>query len=99
LAFSSPSISGVSGRKSLKSFLENSPGDHFTLWNPRRLHRTLDRYGFTVKKIIVTGHHPERFPFIGTYLGKKRGPVYRAAAGISRVFGLGDTFEAYAVKR
>ncbi|MDR2071152.1 MAG: methyltransferase domain-containing protein [Treponema sp.] len=98
LAFSTPSISGVSGRKSLKCFLEKSPGDHITLWNPWRVKRALAPYGFTVKKIVVTGHHPERFPLIGKRLGEKRGPMYHIAEGISRVFGLGDTFEAYAVK-
>jgi 2-polyprenyl-3-methyl-5-hydroxy-6-metoxy-1,4-benzoquinol methylase len=99
LAFSTPSISGVSGRKSRKRFLEKSPGDHFTLWNPRRLAKTLGPYGFTVKKVTVTGHHPERFPLIGKHLGEKRGPACRAVEGISRLLGLGDTFEAYAVKR
>ena len=98
LAFSTPSISGVSSRKSLKSFLEKSPGDHVTLWDPRRLKKALAPYGFSVKKIVVTGHHPERFPFIGKRLGEKRGPVYRIVEGISRILGLGDTFEAYAVK-
>jgi 2-polyprenyl-3-methyl-5-hydroxy-6-metoxy-1,4-benzoquinol methylase len=99
LAFSTPSISGVSGRKSLKRFLEKSPGDHFTLWNPRRLAGVLGPCGFRVKKVIVTGHHPERFPLIGKRLKEKRGPVYRAVEGISRLLGLGDTFEAYAVKK
>ncbi|MDR0759251.1 MAG: methyltransferase domain-containing protein [Treponema sp.] len=98
LAFSTPSISGVSGRKSLKRFLEKSPGDHVTLWDPRRLKKALAPYGFSVKKIVVTGHHPERFPLIGKRLGEKRGPGYRIVDGISRVLGLGDTFEAYAVK-
>jgi 2-polyprenyl-3-methyl-5-hydroxy-6-metoxy-1,4-benzoquinol methylase/spore coat polysaccharide biosynthesis predicted glycosyltransferase SpsG len=99
LAFSTPSISGVSGRKSLKSFLEKSPGDHVTVWNPRRLNRALNRYGFTVKKTVITGHHPERFPLIGRRLGEKRGTAYRIVDGISRLLGLGDTFEAYAVKK
>lgn len=99
LAFSTPSISGVSGRKSLKRFLEKSPGDHFTLWHPRRLAGVLGPYGFKVKKIVVTGHHPERFPLIGKRLGEKRGPLYRAVDRLSRLLGLGDTFEAYAVKR
>jgi 2-polyprenyl-3-methyl-5-hydroxy-6-metoxy-1,4-benzoquinol methylase len=99
LAFSTPSISGVSGRKSLKRFLEKSPGDHVTLWNPRRVAGALGSYGFKVRKIVVTGHHPERFPLIGKRLGEKRGPAYRAVDGLSRLLGLGDTFEVYAVKR
>ncbi|MDR2247124.1 MAG: methyltransferase domain-containing protein [Treponema sp.] len=98
LAFSTPSISGISGRKSRTRFLEKSPGDHVTLWDPRRLKKALALYGFSVKEIVVTGHHPERFPLIGKRLGEKRGLLYRIVDGISRVLGLGDTFEAYAVK-
>jgi 2-polyprenyl-3-methyl-5-hydroxy-6-metoxy-1,4-benzoquinol methylase len=98
VAFSTPSLSGVSGRKSLKTFLEQSPGDHVTLWDPRRLKKALAPYGFIVKKIVITGHHPERFPLIGKRLGKKRGLGYHIIDGISRLLGLGDTFEAYAVK-
>jgi 2-polyprenyl-3-methyl-5-hydroxy-6-metoxy-1,4-benzoquinol methylase len=99
LAFSTPSIFGVSGRKSLKSFLEKSPEDHFTLWDPRGVRKILGYYGFTVKKIVITGHHPERFPLIGKFLREKRGLTYRIVDGISRFFGLGDTFETYAVKK
>jgi 2-polyprenyl-3-methyl-5-hydroxy-6-metoxy-1,4-benzoquinol methylase len=99
LAFSTPSISGISGRKSLQSFLEKSPEDHRTIWDHRRLSKILDRYDFAVKKIVVTGHHPERFPLIGKGLEDKRGPAYQITTGMSRFFGLGDTFEAYAVKK
>jgi hypothetical protein len=43
---------------------------------------------------VVTGHHPERFPFVN----KKRGLANFVAGLVSRWFGLGDTFEVYAVK-
>jgi 2-polyprenyl-3-methyl-5-hydroxy-6-metoxy-1,4-benzoquinol methylase len=80
-AFSTPSFAGISRRKSLTAFLRNSPGDHWTIWDPRRCKKMLAAYGFKVKKIVVTGHHPERFNKM-----------------ISRVLGLGDTFECYAIK-
>jgi 2-polyprenyl-3-methyl-5-hydroxy-6-metoxy-1,4-benzoquinol methylase len=99
LAFSTPSISGISSRKSLKGFLEKSPEDHFTVWDPRRIGKALGYYGFTVEKTVITGHHPERFPLIGKLFGEKRGLAYRIAGGISRFLGLGDTFEVYAVKK
>jgi SAM-dependent methyltransferase len=70
LAFSTPSFSGISGRKSPLKFLENSPEDHWTIWDPRRLPRILERFGFEVKKIAVTGHHPERFPLGACRKGK-----------------------------
>ncbi|GHT77223.1 hypothetical protein FACS1894130_00850 [Spirochaetia bacterium] len=99
LAFSTPSFSGISGRKSPLNFLEKSPADHWTVWDPRSIARVLDRFGFEVKKIALTGHHPERFPLIGKHFAGKRGPVYQAAAGLSRLFRWGDTFEVYAVKK
>jgi 2-polyprenyl-3-methyl-5-hydroxy-6-metoxy-1,4-benzoquinol methylase len=99
LAFSTPSVSGISGRKSLRNFLEKSPGDHWTIWDPRRVSRLLARYGFKVKKITVTGHHPERFPLGNALNAEKQGAAYRILGGLSRLCGLGDTFEVYAVKR
>jgi SAM-dependent methyltransferase len=97
LAFSTPSFSGVSGKKSPASFLEKSPPDHWTIWRPGICRRILKFHGFRLKRIVVTGHHPERFPLLGRFCGT-RGPAYRLLLLISRIFGLGDTFEAYAVK-
>ena len=95
LAFSTPSSSGISGRRSLRRFLQHSPGDHYTVWHPRSARQVLHRYGFRVRRVRVTGHHPERFP-----LAAGRGPVrarYRlGAAAASRRLRLGDTFEVYA---
>ncbi|MDR0641996.1 MAG: class I SAM-dependent methyltransferase, partial [Treponema sp.] len=98
LAFSTPSFSGISGRSSPRTFLEKSPGDHWTIWSPRTCRRVLKDHGFRVKRIVVTGHHPERFPLPGSFRGNKKGPVYRFLLLLSRIFGLGDTFEVYAVK-
>jgi 2-polyprenyl-3-methyl-5-hydroxy-6-metoxy-1,4-benzoquinol methylase/spore coat polysaccharide biosynthesis predicted glycosyltransferase SpsG len=105
-AFSTPSFSGVSARKSPKAgknFLEKSPPDHYTLWKPAKTRAVLKRFGFVLKKTVITGHHPERFPVIGKWVfdknGGKRAPLYAALLGISRLFRLGDTFEAYAVKK
>ncbi|MDR2576079.1 MAG: class I SAM-dependent methyltransferase [Treponema sp.] len=99
LAFSTPSFSGVSGRKSLASFLKNSPPDHYTVWSPKVCAWILRRYGFRLRKIVVTGHHPERFPLIGRFVDTaKKGVLYSFLFFVSRLFGLGDTFEVYAVK-
>jgi 2-polyprenyl-3-methyl-5-hydroxy-6-metoxy-1,4-benzoquinol methylase len=96
LAFSTPSSSGISGRKSLGAFLENSPQDHYTIWSPALCGRLLARYGFRVKTIRVTGHHPERFP-LGSRL-RRGGFLWGLFLVASRLFSLGDTFECYAVK-
>jgi len=99
LAFSTPSFSGISGKKSLSSFLKNSPSDHFTVWSPRICAWILRRYGFKLRKIVVTGHHPERFPLLGRFADPaKKGLLYRILLFISRLFRLGDTFEVYALK-
>ncbi|MDR1867022.1 MAG: methyltransferase domain-containing protein [Treponema sp.] len=85
LAFSTPSFSGISGHSSLTKFLSNSPADHWTIWDPESAKRILKKAGFNVKHIVITGHHPERFPFFGTMW-------------LSKLLNLGDTFEVYAVK-
>jgi SAM-dependent methyltransferase len=96
LAFSTPSGEGVSARFRRASFLEHSPADHFSVWEPSRTAVILKRFGFTLEKITVTGHHPERFP--GVTAQNPGSPAFRLAATGSRMFGLGDTYEAYAVK-
>jgi 2-polyprenyl-3-methyl-5-hydroxy-6-metoxy-1,4-benzoquinol methylase len=98
LAFSTPSAEGISAKKNLRLFLQAGPADHFTVWSPRRVKKQLAVYGFTVKKIKITGHHAERFfrprP-AAAGMGRWRRRLFTA---ISRLLGLGDTFEAYAVK-
>jgi 2-polyprenyl-3-methyl-5-hydroxy-6-metoxy-1,4-benzoquinol methylase len=91
LAFSTPSAAGVSARRNLRRYLECSPGDHFTIWSPRITAAVLRRFGFRLRRLRITGHHPERFPGGGAV------PAWALRAG-SRVLGLGDTYEAYAVK-
>ena len=96
LAFSTPNSRGISGRRSLKGFLRASPGDHYTVWNPRCAAGILGRRGFRVFHTRITGHHPERFRFCGGL--RAGGLVYRGVMLFSRLFGLGDTFEIYATR-
>jgi hypothetical protein len=95
-AFSTPNAAGISGRKNRSDFLRNSPPDHYTVWTPRAARGILRRHGFRLKRVVVTGHHGERFPWPG------RLDTDSALAGgftaLSRLLRLGDTFEAYAVK-
>jgi 2-polyprenyl-3-methyl-5-hydroxy-6-metoxy-1,4-benzoquinol methylase/spore coat polysaccharide biosynthesis predicted glycosyltransferase SpsG len=98
LAFSTPSYSGVSGRANLGKYLSASPADHWTVWSPLMCKRTLSLAGFKVKKIIITGHHPERFPFLGKFASNKKSPLYWLLLTVSKIFNLGDTFEVYAQK-
>jgi 2-polyprenyl-3-methyl-5-hydroxy-6-metoxy-1,4-benzoquinol methylase/spore coat polysaccharide biosynthesis predicted glycosyltransferase SpsG len=96
LAFSTPSYSGISGRKSLRKFLEKSPADHYTIWSPKACKKALALAGFKVKKITISGHHPERFPLLGKFAKSKKSPLYWLFLAVSKIFGLGDTFEVYA---
>ncbi|MDR0497505.1 MAG: methyltransferase domain-containing protein [Treponema sp.] len=99
VAFSTPSSSGISGRKHLRSFLKNSPPDHWTVWSHRSCRKIFKQYGFRLRKIVVTGHHPERFPLMGRFVDpSNNSPLYRLLLFVSRLFRLGDTFEAYGVK-
>ncbi len=92
-AFSTPSGSGISARKNQAEFLEQSPDDHFTLLSPGTAAGILGRFGFRVERIVITGHHPERFPGVPDSAASWR---YSATMAASRIFGLGDTFECYA---
>jgi 2-polyprenyl-3-methyl-5-hydroxy-6-metoxy-1,4-benzoquinol methylase len=96
-AFATPNMRGISGRSNRLSFLERSPADHLTVWSPAVASRVLESYGFEVVRTVVTGHHPERFPLVGG-LARFR-PVGGLLRGVSRLFGLGDTFEVYARKK
>jgi 2-polyprenyl-3-methyl-5-hydroxy-6-metoxy-1,4-benzoquinol methylase len=96
LAFSTPSFSGASGRSSLRRFLEGSPADHWTVWSPDMCAGALELAGFSVKKIVITGHHPERFPLLGKFTKGKKSLLYRPLLALSKIFAMGDTFEVYA---
>ncbi|HEY9592882.1 MAG TPA: class I SAM-dependent methyltransferase, partial [Spirochaetia bacterium] len=97
-AFSTPNGRGISARKSLVEFLRRSPADHFTVLSPRGLRRLLARYGLDLRRVRVTGHHPERFPGLLGRAADRSPWMYRVLGAASRALGLGDTFEAYAVK-
>ncbi len=98
LAISTPSCTGISARKDQAAFYSASPDDHYSIWNPRKVRHHLRACGFCVKKIVITGHHPERFP--QRLVPKPLKKAYRALCSlVSVLFSLGETFEVYAVKR
>ncbi len=94
-SFSTPNSSGISAKKKMSSFLLKSPMDHITIWNPKIADIVLRRYGFKIKKIRITGHHPERF---SDFSKKNFSFINKIFYIISKIFKLGDTFEVYAVK-
>jgi 2-polyprenyl-3-methyl-5-hydroxy-6-metoxy-1,4-benzoquinol methylase len=93
LAFATPSGAGVSARRNTHEFYSGSPRDHYTIWTPASAKSVLGRFGFRVRRVRSTGHHPERYPAV------RRGIVPSAVALMhSRVVRRGDTFEVYATK-
>ncbi len=95
--FSTPSASGVSGRFKASSFFSNSPTDHFSIWTFGSAKKVLKKYGFKIKKIVSTGHHPERF--FNKSISKEKNPIlWQLILYISKIFKLGDTFEVYCQK-
>ncbi len=91
LAFSTPNLSGISARARFGRFVHDSPRDHYVILSPSAARRILRGHGFRVLRTRVTGHHPERFPLVGSF-----GALHRPVRAASRVLRWGDTFEMYA---
>ncbi len=91
-AFSTPNVQGITGKCNKKTFFNQSPDDHYTLWDAKSCKNILTNYGFTVKKIVTTGVHKERFPL---FLRKLPNPIF---LWITNLLKLGDTFEVYCEK-
>jgi 2-polyprenyl-3-methyl-5-hydroxy-6-metoxy-1,4-benzoquinol methylase len=88
VAMAVPNAAGISAKKNRKRFLSQSPRDHYSLFTPKSLIHIMKTRGFNHRKTVVTGHHPERFPFYFK-------PLHAVYLFVSKVFGLGDTFEIY----
>ena len=97
LAFSTPNGNGISARSDRREFFRRSPDDHYTIWDSRSAGTTLEAFGFRVRRIRVTGHHPERFHVPVLSSSATRSGTIRSLIGAwSRLRGLGDTFEVIA---
>lgn len=99
LAFSTPNGRGISALKNRRAFLSKSPFDHLTIFSPRGLPRLLWARGFSLRVVRVTGHHPERFPGLLGAAARRSRAASAVLGWASRALGLGDTFEAYAVRK
>lgn len=98
-AFSTPSASGVSARFSRQKFFEQSPRDHYSMWEIRRSKKIVERFGFKIKKIVSTGIHVERIPFFKKHEIQKGTFLFSLAVIVCTLFKLGDTYEVYCVKK
>lgn len=97
-AFSTPCGSGISRKYCAESFFNQSPKDHYSIWEKENTARVLRKYGFKVKKIVSTGIHPERLPLIKKFSIKPKSPFFKLAKIIIKLFKSGDTYEVYCKK-
>jgi len=89
LALSTPNCYGITGRKNIKEYAKKIPDDHYYEFSPRSLTKVLEKYGFEKLKVVYTGCHPVRlWDKIPKFL-------YPVIIYFIKIFGLGDTFEAY----
>lgn len=96
-AFSTPTISGITGKQSIYNFACKSPIDHYSLWDATEVEKLLEKYNFKVLKIVSVGHHPERFNL--PFKIRKGGIMWKIIEKFSRRHSLGDGMEVYAIKR
>ena len=96
MALSTPNARGLLGRFSLNNFLENSPTDHYYLFDPQSLKKALASFGYRLLKIRYTGIYHSRFkrhaPKFYQFIPKIIYPFW------ARELGWGDTFEMYFLK-
>ena len=97
-AFSTPSAEGISAKSNPDLFFQNSPSDHYSVWLPSQAASILKRYGFSVERIVSTGHHPERFPAIKKNGAESSSLQWKLTDKLSRIRKLGDTVEIYCRK-
>ncbi len=95
-AFSTPNLSGITGKQSLYEFASKSPIDHYSIWDSSEVVKVLEKYNFKVCRIVSVGHHPERFKL--PFKIKKDGFIWKIVDAISKKYALGDGMEVYCMK-
>ncbi|MGP1520380.1 MAG: bifunctional glycosyltransferase/class I SAM-dependent methyltransferase [Treponema sp.] len=95
-AFSTPNLSGITGKQSIYEFAQKSPIDHYSIWDSSKVIKVLEKYNFKVCRIVSVGHHPERFKL--PFKIKKGGLIWKTLDIISKKYGLGDGMEVYCMK-
>ena len=95
-AFSTPNLSGITGKQSLYEFASKSPMDHYSIWDSNEVVKVLEKYNFKVCRVVSVGHHPERFKL--PFKIKKDGFIWKIVDAISKKYALGDGMEVYCMK-
>ena len=58
----------------------------------------LSRFGFKICKIVSTGIHPERIPFVKKHGISENNFIFKAIKLVMKFFKYGDTYEVYCKK-
>ncbi|MGN0740970.1 MAG: cytidylyltransferase domain-containing protein [Treponema sp.] len=97
-AFSTPNAYGISRRVNSRQFFTQSPKDHFSLWELKNTKKYLSRFGFKICKIVSTGIHPERIPFVKKLGISQNNFIFKVLKLVMKVLKSGDTYEVYCKK-
>lgn len=97
-SFSTPNANGLTRKIDEAKFFNQSPKDHFSLWELPLTKKYLKPFGFKVIKIVSTGIHPERIPFVTKFHLDKNKFVFNFLKAIIKLLKIGDTYEVYCKK-
>ena len=97
-AFSTPNAAGLSRKVNQHAFFTNSPKDHYSLWQLPDTQKYLKRFGFKVCKIVPTGIHPERIPFVQKNHISPDKLTFKMLKILMKLKKNGDTYEVYCQK-
>lgn len=99
LALSTPNTAGISFWSSPIESVHRIPKDHYIEFSPRSLSLLLEKEGFFVQKIVMTGVHPIRLAKFLGFSEVQNVLLKKLFYWVLKIFRLGDTFEIYAKKR
>jgi len=94
-AFSVPSFFGPSFLLDKDNWINTHPLDHRVDFSPASIKTVLSKYGFSVKKIVPSGIHPERVLNNKSLIYPLFKPVYKLFSDITA---FSDTIEIYSEK-
>lgn len=97
-AFSTPNAAGLSRSADQHAFFTNSPKDHYSLWSLPDTQKYLKQFGFKVCKIVPSGIHPERHPYIKKHNITSDKLIFKLLKNLMKVKKNGDTYEVYCKK-
>lgn len=97
-SFSTPNAYGLTRLLNKNKFFNQSPKDHYSLWELPLSKKYLKPFGFKVVKIVSTGIHPERISFVAKHNLDKNKFIFNLIKCLIKILKIGDTYEVYCKK-